>query len=249
MIKASLCWVALLFSLITFDVRGENIEFIPVTYDFGLIEEDGGICHAEFTLANHSSRKVRIKEIKVACGCTNVEYPKKAINPGGSAILKVSYDPFERPGKFEKEIYVYLEGEESPYILRIKGRVMASAATLALFFPYAQGDVCFETLKADFGEMPKGVKRREFIDIYNSGSHPVRPRFDTKENAISLHIEPEEIGPGETGTLIIYLDSSRVMFTGERTMEIRYIDNEKELPIQVRALLIPPVEHKIKEFE
>ena len=213
------------------------------SYDFGIIKEEGGDQIAEFKFVNNSGKKIEIYDVKVSCGCTTVNYPKGKIAKGDTATIQVSYDPFERPGKFQKDISIYLSHKKRPETLEITGTVLASPETLALFYPNSFGNLNFDTLNPDFGEIRKGRKRREFVDIYKSGTTLIIPSFFSKDQAITWVLEPPEIKPGETSTLTIYLDTSQILFTGEKYFIIdAMLEDENIASIKAKALVLPNID-------
>ena len=217
-----------------------NIKWINKNYDFGYIREEDGVSKGTFRFINKGKKPIEIKDVKVSCGCTETFFTKGLILKGDTAQINVSYDPEERPGKFKKGIYVFFKDENMPVHLGIEGVVIASPETLELFYPYCYENLCFDTMVADFGEMPQGLRRREFIDIYNSGSSPIKPIFQSDSDLIRVDFQPEEIRPGDKATLTIYLDSSAVMWTGNREYKIDInIDNRKIGEITAKATILP----------
>lgn len=85
----------------------------------------GNFPHSEkqkcfFKLTNVGKQLLVIQDIKLACGCTKVEYRKEPIRPGESLKLKVIYEA-EQAEHFNKTIMVYCNAESSPLVLTVKG--------------------------------------------------------------------------------------------------------------------------------
>lgn len=235
--RAVFYFVILVTSLPAFS---ENLEWMGKEINFGYIEESDGVKEETFRFINRSKKPIEIHEVKVACGCTEAEFPVTPVLPGDTAQIKIFFDPIDRPGKFDKGIYVFFKNEKLPVNLRIKGTVLASQETLKLFYPHSFGALRFDTLELDFGELNKGVKRRDFIDIYNSGKNSVKPIFSSPSPALTFDLEPPEIEPGGKATLVVYLNSSVLSFTGKKIMEI-YIElgEEKINLIRAEAVVLP----------
>ena len=102
--------------------KGE-IKFDQTTYDFGFIKEDGGPVSHEFVFRNTGDGVLVINSAKAECGCTRPEYPDKGIEPGGTGIIKVTYNPLGRPGGFTKVVTVRTNGSPSKVNLKIRGTV------------------------------------------------------------------------------------------------------------------------------
>lgn len=218
-----------------------NVEWLNKEIDFGLINETDGKQTGEFRFVNKEKKPVEISFVKASCGCTDATFQKGKVSPGDTAYVKVAYDPEDRPGKFDKVIRVFFEKETAPVDLEVKGTVMASPETISLFFPYGEGDLHFETDTLKFGELPKGVRRRDYLDIYNSGRARIMPEFESDSEALTFTLSPEVIEPGESGTLSIILDSSRLIWTGEKTLKLKgKLEGTDEMEIVVTANVLPP---------
>lgn len=124
-------WVFL--ALFTFLVSGSayadkmakaGMEFKETIFDFGNIREDGGPVTHEFVFTNNGDAPLVINSARAECGCTKPEYPEKAIAPGKSAVIKVTYNPLGRPGGFTKSVTVRGNGNPGKVSLKIRGTVL-----------------------------------------------------------------------------------------------------------------------------
>lgn len=228
--------------MLCFDFKAnakQAIDWLTPVYDFGIIQETDGLINGEFTFVNTGEKDLIISKVLSTCGCTHVDYPQKKIISGDTAVINVIYDPLDRPGKFDKGVHVFFENDDIPTILRIKGTVMASPETLLLFYPKQIGQLNFEKDNLDFGEMSKGIRRREFIDIYNSGQTVVSPVFVSESDALSMSLDPPDIEPGENATLTVYIDSSRLPWLGKRDLNLKGKWEDKEIEIKICCELLP----------
>jgi hypothetical protein len=75
--------------------------------------------------SNTGDTPLVIQNVKTSCGCTVPEWPQKPVNPGNSGEIKINYDT-SHPGMFNKTITVFYNGQESPQVLNIKGKVASS---------------------------------------------------------------------------------------------------------------------------
>lgn len=103
------------------------ISFDGTTHDFGTIAEDGGNVSHEFTFTNTGDAPLMIVKASASCGCTRPTYPKKPVDPGKSAKIKVTYVPAGRPGEFNKTVTVKTnaKGENQKVVkLKISGVVI-----------------------------------------------------------------------------------------------------------------------------
>lgn len=72
-----------------------NKSFSPdkVTFNFGNIDELGGMVKHTFVYTNRSNKSLAIANATAHCGCVKVSYPKQPIRPGAKANIGVTYDP------------------------------------------------------------------------------------------------------------------------------------------------------------
>lgn len=218
----------------------DNIEWLNTEYDFGVFSEEDGVRSGEFRFVNKGKKSVTINEVKVSCGCTETLFTKKKIAQGDTAVIKVEYDPAERPGYFDKGVYVYLNDDFAPKRLKIKGTVIASPETLELYYPKQVGNLFFDTLSVNFNEVERGVRKREYIDIYNGGFEIISPIFSTDNEAATLQLHPETIFPGQQSTLTINLDSAKFNWDGDKSFKISGTWGKGEtVEIEVKAVVLP----------
>jgi hypothetical protein len=69
-----------------------------------------------------SLRPIKLTNVKTSCGCTGAEWPREEIAKKKKGKITVTYDS-KRVGKFNKTVYVYVEGQENAIQLEIKGEV------------------------------------------------------------------------------------------------------------------------------
>ena len=92
------------------------------THDFGRVPQ-GKPVTAEFTYTNKGELPLLINSAKGSCGCTGVDYPKAAIMPGGSGLIKATFNAAS-PGSFNKTVTVESNAEGGIILLAIKGEVL-----------------------------------------------------------------------------------------------------------------------------
>lgn len=115
--------VALVASVQAADKSKGRIKFEKTTYDFGYIKEDGGKVTHEFTFVNEGEEPLKITSARAECGCTQPEYSKEEVPPGGKGVIKVTYNPLGRPGGFTKVVTVRCTGNPGKINLKIRGTV------------------------------------------------------------------------------------------------------------------------------
>ncbi|MBD2752251.1 DUF1573 domain-containing protein [Spirosoma validum] len=96
------------------------------TYDFGRIAQ-GKPVTAEFAFTNKGESPLIISNAKGSCGCTGVDYPKSAILPGQSGVVKATFNA-AAIGAFNKTVMVESNAEGGTQTLYFKGEVMKEGA-------------------------------------------------------------------------------------------------------------------------
>ena len=96
-----------------------QVSLSTVSLDLGTFsstEKQKGI----FQLKNAGKNPLVINAVTTSCGCTQVDYEKQPIPPGGTTHLTVNYKA-DHPEHFNKTILVYCNAKESPIQLTITG--------------------------------------------------------------------------------------------------------------------------------
>lgn len=108
-----------------------KIEFEKKTHEFGDVHEEGGKITARFIVKNVGNQDLLLTNVKPGCGCTAANYTREAIAPGATGFIDATYDPWGRPGNFNKNIKVSTNepDQTSPHIIFIKGNVIKRPPT------------------------------------------------------------------------------------------------------------------------
>jgi hypothetical protein len=105
------------------------IQFEKTTLEFGNVKEEGGKVTGKFEFTNTGDKDLILTTVKPGCGCTATDYTKTPIAPGQKGTITASYDPYNRPGPFYKNIKVstnepkFEDASNTPYTIYIKGHV------------------------------------------------------------------------------------------------------------------------------
>lgn len=114
-----------MLSLTAFAGKTPKLVVEQRVHDFGNVKENGGIVSHDFTIKNTGKSPLVILSARASCGCTVPEIPKEPIKPGGTAVVKVSFDPKGRPGEFNKSIQV--KSNDAKVTLKISGVVIPAS--------------------------------------------------------------------------------------------------------------------------
>lgn len=108
----------------------KDVHFDHIVWDFGKINEDGGVVSHTFRFVYKGNDWFIIKKVEASCGCTTFEYPEKPLFNEQEGYIKVSFDPNGRPGGFKKKISIYGFNDEEIIYLNITGTVAAKTRCL-----------------------------------------------------------------------------------------------------------------------
>lgn len=146
------------------------VQFEKTTFDFATIKEEKGIVTGVFKFKNTGRQDIQILNVRPSCGCTTSEYTKEVVKPGGTGVVKATYDPAGRPGPFNKSIAVTTNDQNSPNItLFIKGNVLPKPKTKEELYPVVQGSLRFMTNHLSFN-LTNNESKVDTIKIYNAGT-------------------------------------------------------------------------------
>ena len=102
--------------------------FASESHNFGSINEIDGPVTFVFDFTNTGTDPLILKNVQASCGCTTPDWPKEPILPGKNGSIKVTYNPANRPGSFEKSITVTSDGNPGTQVLKISGTVVPKPA-------------------------------------------------------------------------------------------------------------------------
>jgi hypothetical protein len=83
-----------------------SITWLDSTKDLGMLRE-GQAAKISYRFKNSGSRPLFIEQVQPGCGCTVVDYPKRAIPPGEEGEILASFDTRGKAGPQTKSMTVY----------------------------------------------------------------------------------------------------------------------------------------------
>jgi hypothetical protein len=207
--KTIILYFVLFFFLQTI-LKAQDVAVMSLTetkHHFGSIKESNGPVNYNFVFRNTGKAPLVIQDVSVSCGCTTPEYTTDSIMPAQIGFIKVEYDPFNRPGPFNKSLTITTNAEPSVIVLFIEGNVIPEMKNLAKEFPLAIGNLRFKSHNINMGNISTKELIVKNIEVYNAGSEPVK--FQNKFDAppyIKFNFNPMLIPPGELGTIRVMYD-------------------------------------------
>ena len=191
------------------------IKFDSTTIDFGSIKEESGKASGKFEFTNTGDQDLLLTSVKPGCGCTAADYTKTAVAPGQKGFITATYDPFNRPGSFNKNIKVttnepkFQDGANgSPYMIYIKGNVEKKPPSKFEIMGYKNGTgnirIKDNNLKFDLSNIES---KSATIQVMN---------FSEKESIFEptnipnyITLSKTTIKPGEEKTLTVIYDAAK----------------------------------------
>ena len=170
-------------------------------HDFGKFKEEAGKQSFDITVTNTGSTPLVIQNIVASCGCTQPDWTRQPIPPGGNGKITALYDPANRPGQFSKTLSVYTNSKPEVVVVTIKGEVIPREKTIEELFTFPVGAVRFESNHLAFTNVKKTEKKIRVMQIVNISNDPVKIGFDNLPAHLTLKANPETLKPGQKGII------------------------------------------------
>lgn len=186
-----------------------TIKFDKTIHDFGVVQEDKGTVNVVFEFTNAGGQPLVVHNVQASCGCTTPEWSRNPIPPGGKGTVKVTFDPKNRPGNFNKMVTISSNSQNANVVLRVTGNVTARAQTVEDIYPYVMGPLRVADTHLALTKIAPGAKKSEQLKLVNTSDKPVMPEFLNVPSHISVKVVPETLKPGEVGVLVAEYDAAK----------------------------------------
>jgi hypothetical protein len=170
-------------------------------HDFGKFKEEAGKQSFDIDVTNTGNAPLVIQNIVASCGCTQPDWTKQPIPPGGNGKITALYDPTNRPGQFNKTLSVYTNSKPEVVVLTLKGEVIPREKTIEELFTFPVGSVRFESNHLAFTNIKKTEKKIRVMQVVNISNDPVKIGFDNLPPHLTLKANPETLKPGQKGII------------------------------------------------
>lgn len=241
--------------LLAFAASGTaQVVWLESSYDFGLMKEQAGPKNGYARFVNRGAEPVTVLEARPTCGCTEATCPEDPVAPGDTAVIRFTYDPSGRPGRFDKSIKVrFQDGQRAS--IKIKGNVLGTPESLEQFYPVDAGALRLSESKLMAGNMMMGKTPSLFVNAYNTLGDSVTVAARCEEKALKLKLSESKAGPGDIVTLAMYFDTKAYGRPGPVSLPVTIVSNpgtparqSHEIEIVGQVL---PVRHAVgaKELE
>ena len=182
-----------------------TLRFRATIIDYGTIAEDGGMVTKYVDAKNVGDAPVYIDNVVASCGCTNVEYSRNAVMPGSSTTIGITFDPRDRPGRFEREVMVVLAHSDERIVIDLKGYVTPRARSVYEIYPFDMGGgLRMESNFHAFAYIEHGKSVEERIAYINNSDKSIKLDIIYKERSGALTVSyPKSIAPHATGDIVL----------------------------------------------
>lgn len=183
----------------------ESLTFDPAVWDFGSIEEaDGPVSHT-FTGRNVSDRPLVILDVTTTCGCTVPRFSRQPVLPNAETQITVSYDPANRPGAFERTLWIYSSERKRIATLTVRGHVVPRKKSIEELYPVDAGNgLRLTSTLCAFTYIYPGVRMQSAIGCINTSDHPIaielRPDPEIRSGLLQAEA-PQRLAPGARGQI------------------------------------------------
>lgn len=187
-----------------------TLKFNPEEVDFGTIREEDGKITQNVKAINISNAPTFIISARTSCGCSSLTYTERELVPGDTAIISVTYDPLNRPGKFLKTAKIFTGNERIGNSFKLKGTVIPSKKNLDRAYPETSGVLRLSSKMIDAGEISKSEARPLFVGLYNDSNSPLALAATTDADALEATLMPDTIEPFGIATLTLMLKGRNI---------------------------------------
>ena len=188
--------------------------WLETSHDFGTILEQDGKVSCTMRVVNTGDSVLHLLRVRTSCGCTAVDFTRTPLAPGDTGQVVVTYSPKNRPGEFEKDIFVYSSGQPSRSQLTIKGNTIPLPRTLDEQYPATVGSLRLSGTILPIGEVTRGRGRNAYLDGYNASTDTLIVTMLNVPKHLSASAVPDTVPPGAVTAVMVYADSKRAPLWG-----------------------------------
>ncbi len=191
-------------------IKAQQLEVVffeePIA-ELGTIMDDQGVVSHRFTFTNHTADSLEVEKVTASCGCTSTNWSIDPIRPGDKGYVEVEFDPFNRPGSFEKTVVVHYKGQQDSILLQINGFVEPASESIIDAFPEKMGALRAKHKSFDLGTITKRSLFSKSFEVYNEGDQILVFADDMEgPNHITVTFEPYTLNPRSKGKIWVHYD-------------------------------------------
>ena len=191
-----------------------RIAFEKLQHDYGTFKEEVGVQTYSFNFKNEGTVPLILNNVQASCGCTTPEWTRQPVPPGAKGLIKVSYDPKNRPGVFNKTISVSSNADNGMIVLSILGNVTPRARTVEEDFPTQIGPLRAKTNHVAYVQIKENQVKKDSTEIINYSDKAVELSFKTPPPHLIAVIKPTKLSPKQKGYIVVTFDASKIKAYG-----------------------------------
>ena len=215
--KVILVFLALSLAVtVSAQTKQPQISWDKTTHNFGVFKEEAGLQTAVFEFTNVGEEPLVLTNVKASCGCTATDYTKEPIEKGKKGFVKASYNPQNRPGKFNKSITVTSNCEAPTTILTISGEVTPREKSVEDYYPKDFGGLRLRSAHLALNNVFNTETKTDTIGVVNMTDAPMKVTFQNVPKHIKVWMEPATLAPkkpnekmGQTGLIHVEYDAKQ----------------------------------------
>ncbi len=202
--------IIICFPIVNFGQSAKSrIAFEKLQHNFGTFKEELGPQTVSFNFKNSGAVPLILNNVQASCGCTTPEWTREPVAPGAKGIIKVSYDPRNRPGVFNKTIRVSSNAENADVVLTILGEVTPRARTIEEDYPNEIGPLRAKTNHIAFTPIKQNQIKKDSVEIVNNSAQAVQLSFKTPPQHLTAVIKPAKLAPKQKGYIVVTFDATK----------------------------------------
>ena len=172
------------------------------------MNEDDPPSSFTFRFRNISDRTISLERITTTCSCVSAICNRSEVGPDEAAEIIVRYNPKGHPGKFERKIFVYTgKGDAPAAVLKLSVDVDRGADKSSVY-PILMGRIRLRRGSVMFPAGRLAVERIPFVNVSNK-EIALRCNEMLLPDCLDFRTEPEEVGPGQEGEMIITFNPAK----------------------------------------
>ena len=191
-----------------------RIAFEKLQHNFGTFKEELGVQTVAFNFKNDGTAPLILNNVQASCGCTTPEWTREPVAPGAKGLIKVSYDPRNRPGVFNKTIRVSSNAENADVVLTIQGEVTPRARTVEEDYPTQIGPLRAKTNYIAFPSIKENQIKKDSTEVINTSDQPVLLSFKTPPPHLNAVFKPAKLAPKQKGYIVVTFDATKIKAYG-----------------------------------
>ncbi len=224
--KKNILILMLIFSPFLVFAQKDVLEFKEMEFDFGTIKEEGGKVTHIFEFKNNGRVPIIINSVKASCGCTTPLWTKKPVLPNKVGLIKVTYNPLNRPSKFIKTVTVTTNVATKKLV--IKGLVTPRPKTIAELYPKKMEELRLTTSYVMFNEIGNKQKKKIEVKVINDSKENITLSFAKIPDYVSIKMKNKVLKPKEKGVIEVTYLAKNAKFWGFHSDLIPLLVNGKK---------------------